>query len=356
MAIASVVPSLVSHLKFCVAPASLAVLVYFNSLSGDLVHDDVFAIKENADVRPSSPLSNLLTNDFWGEPMASPTSHKSYRPLTVLTFRLNYLWHGLEPFGYHVVNVTLHILTTVLLGLFCRREVFGGRRKAGREGAGGWSLVVMLVFAAHPVHTEAVGWPVCVCSGVRVFRCVCVFRCGGVFRCACVQVWVWYNSMFLLGLPDVHRSCGLTTLSCKSSPCCNWLWELGDLKDQSYFSGLLPNRCKNNSLHLYWRNRARPGRTSSHDWWESHQTLTATCFVLFYLLSNISLPSLPSFLPPSLPPSLPSRAQVSGVVGRADVLASLLFLVALLCYCSCARSSSWATMLGQVSEPMGLGG
>eukprot|EP01047_Picozoa_sp_COSAG01_P091823 COSAG01_NODE_23334_length_819_cov_0.929167_1_plen_195_part_10 len=32
----------------------------------------------------------LLSDDFWGEPMASPNSHKSYRPLTVLSFRLSH--------------------------------------------------------------------------------------------------------------------------------------------------------------------------------------------------------------------------------------------------------------------------
>ncbi|GFV32854.1 transmembrane and TPR repeat-containing protein 3 [Trichonephila clavipes] len=35
-------------------------------------------------------------------------SHKSYRPLTVLSFRLNYAVHGLEPMGYHFINIVLH--------------------------------------------------------------------------------------------------------------------------------------------------------------------------------------------------------------------------------------------------------
>ena len=65
----------------------LAVLCYCNSLYGDLVHDDVFAIKGNQDIRGSTPWIKLLQNDFWGKSMADNTSHKSYRPLTVLTFR-----------------------------------------------------------------------------------------------------------------------------------------------------------------------------------------------------------------------------------------------------------------------------
>ncbi|CAH0669236.1 unnamed protein product [Spodoptera exigua] len=41
-------------------------------------------------------------------------SHKSYRPLTVLTFRWNYAIHGLQPAGYHLVNLLLHALVSLL--------------------------------------------------------------------------------------------------------------------------------------------------------------------------------------------------------------------------------------------------
>ena len=64
-----------------------AVFCYLNSLDGDFVHDDIMAIKSNPDVRPGSPLVNVINNDFWGKPMSDNSSHKSYRPLCVLTFR-----------------------------------------------------------------------------------------------------------------------------------------------------------------------------------------------------------------------------------------------------------------------------
>ena len=68
--------------------AAVAVVVYMNSLSGDFVHDDVVAIRRNADVvGPSTDLWRIFTNDFWGKPIRDATSHKSYRPLCVLSFR-----------------------------------------------------------------------------------------------------------------------------------------------------------------------------------------------------------------------------------------------------------------------------
>uniref|UniRef100_A0A3B3XZH9 Uncharacterized protein n=1 Tax=Poecilia mexicana TaxID=48701 RepID=A0A3B3XZH9_9TELE len=59
----------------------LCSLCYSNSLYGELVHDDVWAIVNNPDVRPGSSLRNIFRNDFWGKRMADNTSHKSYRPL-----------------------------------------------------------------------------------------------------------------------------------------------------------------------------------------------------------------------------------------------------------------------------------
>ena len=41
-------------------------------------------------------------------------SLQSYRPLCVLTFRLNYLIHGISPMGYHIVNVVLHVIVCLI--------------------------------------------------------------------------------------------------------------------------------------------------------------------------------------------------------------------------------------------------
>jgi hypothetical protein len=68
-------------------PTFVAILVFSNSIFGDFVHDDVAAIVRNPDVTGENNFSELFSNDFWGVPMSSVHSHKSYRPLTVLLFR-----------------------------------------------------------------------------------------------------------------------------------------------------------------------------------------------------------------------------------------------------------------------------
>ncbi|XP_016054581.1 PREDICTED: transmembrane and TPR repeat-containing protein 1 isoform X1 [Miniopterus natalensis] len=79
--------------------------------------------------------------------MAENTSHKSYRPLCVLTFKLNIFLTGMNPFYFHAVNVILHCLVTLVLMYTCDKTVFKNR---------GLAFVTALLFAVHPVHTEAV--------------------------------------------------------------------------------------------------------------------------------------------------------------------------------------------------------
>ena len=74
-----------TQLYFLLAVASVS--VYVNGLTGEYVHDDLSAVLRNPDVQGTRPLWQLFLNDFWGKPMKDPASHKSYRPVTILSFR-----------------------------------------------------------------------------------------------------------------------------------------------------------------------------------------------------------------------------------------------------------------------------
>lgn len=81
-------PKFPARLKLYVGLFLVCLLAYSTALNpkSEFVHDDIVAVVRNPDVF-NSPLSDLFSNDFWGAPMSSPASHKSYRPITVLTFR-----------------------------------------------------------------------------------------------------------------------------------------------------------------------------------------------------------------------------------------------------------------------------
>ena len=112
----SLVRFVTNPVAVALALAVLAVAVHWNGLGGELSFDDQAAVVSNEDVKQASVLhAGLLYNDFWGKAMDNSFSHKSFRPLVVASFGVNHALHGLEPFGYKVVNVGLHALVTVLL-------------------------------------------------------------------------------------------------------------------------------------------------------------------------------------------------------------------------------------------------
>ncbi|CAG9767800.1 unnamed protein product [Ceutorhynchus assimilis] len=126
---------------------TVAVACYLNGIDGDFVHDDIPAVTLNKDVLAVNTVKSVFENDFWGTPMADENSHKSYRPLTILTFRANYLWFGLSPVAFHLTNVALHALACLLFTRVCLKV-------AGLKPP--FATLAGLIFGVHPIHTEAV--------------------------------------------------------------------------------------------------------------------------------------------------------------------------------------------------------
>lgn len=65
---------------------------YFNALFCDFAFDDSLAVKENADLRPETPLTSLLSNDFWGQPMSKVSNQKIWFLFFSLNLRLVKRW------------------------------------------------------------------------------------------------------------------------------------------------------------------------------------------------------------------------------------------------------------------------
>ena len=124
---------------------SLALALYFNTLDGGYVWDDRAAIISNKDVRQETTMEELFAHDFWGQNIKDSLSHKSYRPLTVLSFRLNHMLHGLESRGYHVTNVIIYGLVTLLA--YELGKVWMSK---------GAARIASVLFCVHPVHVEAI--------------------------------------------------------------------------------------------------------------------------------------------------------------------------------------------------------
>lgn len=102
---------------------AVCVIVYFNGITGELVSDDVSNIVTNTEVTKPYPETISLLNSA-----------------TYYLFKAN-------PVPYHLVGIALHCVASVLLFLLLARS-FSSEA----------SFFATLLFAVHPIHTEAVTW------------------------------------------------------------------------------------------------------------------------------------------------------------------------------------------------------
>ncbi|MFH2000774.1 MAG: tetratricopeptide repeat protein [Planctomycetota bacterium] len=119
--------------------------VYSNSLDSPFVGDDIEYIERNPDIR-MSPFPGYLAK---------------LRPLNKLTYWLQMKLHkGYMP-GYHLVNISLHVLASLLLFFLLKKllERFGPQDRPRQETSSAIpALAGALLFALHPIQTQAVNY------------------------------------------------------------------------------------------------------------------------------------------------------------------------------------------------------
>ncbi len=138
--------SRISARAWAAAVFAAAVLVFAGTLFYPFRHDDLTVIGQNPIVQESGRSLEVFTNDYWAMRAGDSQRDRLYRPITILSFVINHVLGGNAPVGYRAVNILLHGLASVLL-------LWMGLRLGLRESEAG---AVALLFAVHPVHTEAV--------------------------------------------------------------------------------------------------------------------------------------------------------------------------------------------------------
>jgi tetratricopeptide (TPR) repeat protein len=123
--------------------ALAAVVVYLNSIPGDFVFDDKL-IQRDPRIHGQTSFWTIFVTDYWYQFIG--TQADLYRPLTIASYALNYAVAGLNSAAFHAVNVALHAMVCALL-LVLIDALLHDRVLA---------LVSGLLFATHPIHTEAV--------------------------------------------------------------------------------------------------------------------------------------------------------------------------------------------------------
>jgi tetratricopeptide (TPR) repeat protein len=143
---------------------ALGCLLYANSFSIPFLFDDYLEIQVNPTVKQLQPLPSYLTR---------------LRGLTALTFALNVRQGGYEVWGFHLVNVALHLVNALLVCALVlwtlRLPCFAGRYATRAR----WlATLVALVFVAHPLQTMVASYLVQRAEGLGAFFYLTTLLCA----------------------------------------------------------------------------------------------------------------------------------------------------------------------------------
>lgn len=127
--------------------AAAGILAYCNGLQGPFIFDDRYHIVENPLIRTLWPPWPLLVH--------------SSRPAVLVSLAVNYALGGLNPWGYHVLNVLIHILAALVLFGVVRRTFLSPVLRARWGSAAPWlAALISTVWLVHPIQTESVTYTI----------------------------------------------------------------------------------------------------------------------------------------------------------------------------------------------------
>jgi tetratricopeptide (TPR) repeat protein len=133
--------------------ALVSFAVYYNSVNNSFVFDDESVVLGDKSLSEISNIPKYF--------IASEGFHKVigryYRPVVSTTYNIDFAIWGLNPFGFHLTNVIIHVINSVLF-LYFLFLLF--KQKNGDYSKDKFIAVLAgaLLFAVHPVRTEAVAW------------------------------------------------------------------------------------------------------------------------------------------------------------------------------------------------------
>jgi protein O-mannosyl-transferase len=129
--------------------AALAGIVYLNALDNPFVYDDYRIVVHNTTIRQLFDLRTIVSGDIT-------------RPVVNLSYAIDRAVWGEAPFGFHVTNVLLHVVNTLLLHRLTLRLMQDAHRYGVELSAAirpsVAAFIAAVLFAVHPISTEAVGY------------------------------------------------------------------------------------------------------------------------------------------------------------------------------------------------------
>jgi tetratricopeptide (TPR) repeat protein len=123
-----------------------ALLAYANSFNVPFYMDDLGLIAER----------RLLQDIDWSVESFVSVWQADSRPIAYITFAVNYLLHGDAVWGYHAVNLGIHVLASLLLYLLFRQTLSLAGPSRDADEVRLVASAAALLWLVHPLHTQSV--------------------------------------------------------------------------------------------------------------------------------------------------------------------------------------------------------
>jgi hypothetical protein len=130
-----------SHRGYWILPALLGAALYLVNLPGTWIYDDLYFAHDDPRLHSVHHWGEYLTQEYF-----DGSADKLWRPLVSLSYAVEWAIHGDRPWPFHLVNLLLHAGVCALAAGLARRLL--------RSNSA--ALIAGLLFAAHPIHVEAV--------------------------------------------------------------------------------------------------------------------------------------------------------------------------------------------------------
>ena len=131
--------------------------VFGNSLKGYFLCDDLLHLGYLWRAFNGEP--GLLLAPFYSPWLKDTSLYAFYRPLTELSFALDYLIYGARAWGYHLTCVLLHVLNVWLFFIFVKTlTAVPSFYIAGQKQRSALAFFSAAIWAVYPTHSEAVSW------------------------------------------------------------------------------------------------------------------------------------------------------------------------------------------------------
>lgn len=163
------------RMKELFLPAAVLVLavfaVYYPAFGYGFVYDDAELILRNKWILSFSNLPEAFTTHTFGFKEESYQAI-SYRPMLFVIYMAEYALFGFAAWGWHLVNVLMHAVNSVLVFLVLR-HMLSSQWPEGRTTLPAFASA--LVFAVHPMNAESVSWLATMAELTFTFLCIAAF-------------------------------------------------------------------------------------------------------------------------------------------------------------------------------------